>query len=100
MDIDTCAQDIALVQVDHLMLNTSAHDGVIQAQVDDSHCNTSANGNNISSSENVIATPSGSDLVQVVNLYKSTTGGGSDVVQVVNSYMPSKFQRGIKRKRS
>ena len=77
-DIDSCAQDIALVQVDHLMLNTSTHDGVIQAQVDDSHCNTSANGNNISSSENVIATPSGSDLVQVVDLYNSATGGGSD----------------------
>ena len=111
MNIETSAQDIALVQVDHLLLNTSAHDGVSQAQVDDSYCNTSANGSKISStSENALATPSGSDLVQVVNLYKSATGRESDLVQVVNSYKPSKFQRegpsivkcsrGIKRKRS
>ena len=95
----------------HLLLNTSAHDGVNVVQVDDNYCNTSANGSIVSSAhESAIATPSGSDVVQVVDFYKSATERGSDLVQVVNSYKPSKFQRegpsivkcsrGIKRKRS
>ena len=81
-------------------------------QVDDNiYCNASANGSNVSSAhESTIATPNGSDVVQVVNFYKSATERGSELVQVDHSYNPSKSQgegppivkgsRGVKRKRS
>ena len=103
INIETSAQGMSLVQVDPLLSNTSAHDGVDVVQVDDIYCNTSDNGRNVSSTHQ-------SDVVQVVNVYKSATASGSDLVQVGHSYNPSKFQRegphvvkcsrGIKRKRS